>query len=290
MTNADDQCVIGVIGGSGTYKIPGVQVKNEHNLDTPFGSPSDVISECSLEDRSFFFLPRHGKKHCLTPSEVPYRANIHAMRQLGVTHLLAVSAVGIMSEAIKPGDLVIPDQLFDHTKGIRSSTFFGEGVVGHISFADPFCLDFAKHINTVASECQLDTHFGGTYVCIEGPRFSSRTESNYFRKVLNPSIIGMTACPEASLAREAQLSYALLGLATDYDCWHEEEEDVSVELVLKALKQASAKSQTIIKHLISSMPKQLPKPYADTYKKFIMNQADMIPKQSKDNLVDLYNW
>jgi 5'-methylthioadenosine phosphorylase len=252
--NPPKKSVLGVIGGSGVYQIAGVQFKKEHVLNTPFGKPSDHIFEADIEERSVYFLPRHGRGHVLTPSEVNYRANIYAMKSLGVTHLLAVSAVGIMQESIKPGDMVIPDQLFDRTRGQRSSSFFGEGLVGHVMFADPFC-DEMRQIVLKASDAEgATTHNGGTYVCMEGPQFSTRAESHFYRKTLAPSVIGMTAIPEAKLAREAELSYGMLALATDYDCWHETEDDVSVDAVIAVVRANATLANNIIIRVAKNLP------------------------------------
>ncbi|MES2745915.1 MAG: S-methyl-5'-thioadenosine phosphorylase, partial [Bdellovibrionota bacterium] len=214
---------LGIIGGSGIYQMPGVEFVAEHAIKTPFGEPSDKIIEGKLHGRTVYFLPRHGKGHRFTPSEVNYRANIYALKSLGVTHVLAVSAVGIMKEHIRPGDMVIPDQIFDRTKGKRAETFFGEGIVGHFEFADPFDLDMCKWIEKAAKSVTDRVHFGGSYVCMEGPAFSTRAESRHYRETLRPAVIGMTAIPEAKLAREAEMCYGMLALATDYDCWHEGE-------------------------------------------------------------------
>ena len=192
---------LGIIGGSGIYQIPGVELVKEHTISTPFGEPSDKVIEGKLHGRTVYFLPRHGKGHRFTPSEVNYRANIYALKSLGVTHVLAVSAVGIMKEHIKPGDLVVPDQIFDRTKGKRADTFFGEGIVGHFELADPFDAEFSRWIEKAARSVTDRVHFGGAYVCMEGPAFSTRAESRHYRETLRPAVIGMTAIPEAKLAR-----------------------------------------------------------------------------------------
>jgi 5'-methylthioadenosine phosphorylase len=247
--------VLGVVGGSGVYKMDGVEFTREHRLSTPFGQPSDVVMEASIAGRPVYFLPRHGRGHRYTPSEVNYRANIFALKQLGVSHVMAVSACGIMKDSIKPGDMVVPDQLFDRTRGHRSATFFGEGIVGHVMFADPFCQEMRHLIVDAARHEKAQVHDGGTYVCIEGPAFSTRAESHYYRNSLAPAVIGMTGVPEAKLAREAELSYGMLALATDYDCWHETEEDVSVEAVLAVVKANAKLANDIIKRVASRLPK-----------------------------------
>jgi 5'-methylthioadenosine phosphorylase len=226
--------------------MDGVKIVKEHKASTPFGQPSDIVMELDISGKQVFFLSRHGRGHRLLPSEVPYRANIHALKQLGVTNLLSVSAVGIMQEQINPGDLIVPDQIYDRTKGIRESTFYGEGCAGHVTFADPFCSAFSKVISESATACGATVHNGGTYVCIEGPQFSTRAESKSYRNGQSPVVIGMTAIPEAKLAREAELCYSMLALATDYDCWHETEADVSVAAVLAVLKANSALANRVI--------------------------------------------
>jgi 5'-methylthioadenosine phosphorylase len=245
---------LGVIGGSGVYQMEGVDVVGEHDVETPFGAPSDRLVETRIDGRTVFFLPRHGRGHRLLPSEVPYRANVHAMKAAGVTHLLAVSAVGIMKEHIRPGDMVVPDQIFDRTKDIRPSTFFGDGVAGHVSLADPFCAQLRQPLIDAATACGATVHEGGTYVCMEGPQFSTRAESRFYRSAVDASVIGMTAIPEAKLAREAELCYALLAMGTDYDCWHETEEDVSVEAVIAILKANADMGNRVVQEVSRRLP------------------------------------
>jgi len=234
--------------------MEGVEKVREHSLGTPFGRPSDLVVEARISGRQVFFLPRHGRGHRLLPSEVNYRGNIHALKQLGVTHVLAVSAVGIMKEHIRPGDMVIPDQIFDRTKGIRPATFFGEGIAGHVGFADPFCEELRQVVAQAAAARGAVVHQGGIYVCMEGPQFSTRAESHFYRREVDASVIGMTALPEAKLAREAEICYALLAMGTDYDCWHETEEDVSVEAVLGILKANAALANAIVAEVARLLP------------------------------------
>ncbi len=241
-----NQPVIGVIGGSGLYEIEGLTDVKKITVDTPFGSPSDVYVTGRLDGARMVFLPRHGRGHRLLPSEVNYRANIYGMKTLGVEQIISVSAVGSMREDIEPGHIVIPDQFFDRTKGLRGSTFFGNGVVGHVQFADPVCNDLANLLFSAAQEIGATVHKGGTYVCIEGPNFSTRAESNIFRK-WGVDIIGMTNIPEARLAREAEICYGTVALATDYDCWHDGHDDVSVEAVIQIIQQNVATARNIIK-------------------------------------------
>jgi 5'-methylthioadenosine phosphorylase len=238
--------VIGVIGGSGLYEIEELTDIREEKIDTPFGMPSDVFITGVLEGVQMVFLPRHGRGHRLLPSEVPYRANIHAMKQLGVERIISVSAVGSMREDIVPGHIVIPDQFFDRTQGRRASTFFGEGLVGHIQFADPVCDELSEVLYRAAVEVGATVHRGGTYLCIEGPNFSTRAESNIYR-TWGVDVIGMTNLPEARLAREAEICYGTLALATDYDCWHQDHDDVSVEAVIAIIGQNVAMARSIIR-------------------------------------------
>ncbi len=254
MAEESTSIVMGVIGGSGVYQMEGAEVVREHSLGTPFGRPSDVVIEAKVSGRQVFFLPRHGRGHRLLPSEVNYRANIHALKQLGVTHVLAVSAVGIMKEHIKPGDMVVPDQLFDRTRGGRASTFFGEGIAGHVGFADPFCEELRQVVAQAARAKGATVHEGGVYICMEGPQFSTRAESHFYRREVDAAVIGMTALPEAKLAREAELCYALLAMGTDYDCWHETEEDVSVEAVLGILKANAALANAAVAEVARLLP------------------------------------
>jgi len=222
---------IGIIGGSGLYSIEGVEIEEVVEVETPFGSPSGPVTLGRLGDTGVAFLPRHGIGHHLMPSEVPYAANIHALKARGVRTVIAVSAVGSMREDVEPRHFVVPDQIFDRTKGIRRHTFFGDGVVGHIGFADPFCAGVREVLVDASREAGATTHDGGTYVCIEGPQFSTRAESRIYRG-MGVDVIGMTAVPEAKLAREAGICYATLAMVTDYDVWHTSEAVVTVEMVM----------------------------------------------------------
>jgi 5'-methylthioadenosine phosphorylase len=287
-TQPAKQVVLGVIGGSGVYKMDGVEYTKEHHLSTPFGAPSDALLEAKIGDRPVFFLPRHGRGHRYTPTEVNYRANIHALKQLGVTHVLAVSAVGIMKESIKPGDMVVPDQLFDRTRGLRENTFFGEGIVGHVMFGDPFCAEMRSIILNAAKQEKATVHDGGTYVCMEGPAFSTRAESQFYRKTLSPAVIGMTAIPEAKLAREAEMCYGMLALATDYDCWHETEEDVSVEAVIAVVKANSVLANNIIKRVTALMPKTSSSELLYAAKHAVMTDRSKIPENTRQKVQVLW--
>lgn len=279
---------LAVIGGSGLYQLKGARLLQEHQVSTPFGSMSDVVREIEIEGRSVFFLARHGQGHRFLPSEVPYQANIFGLKKLGATHVLAVSAVGIMQEYISPGDMVVPDQIFDRTKGTRPSTFFGDGVVGHVSFADPFCEELRHQIVSAAQVSGAKVHEGGTYVCMEGPAFSTRAESEFYRKTLNPSVIGMTALPEAKLAREAELCYGMLALATDYDCWHATEEDVTVEAVMAVLRQNTDLAHQIVIQLSRSLPRLTKCQELRAAQNAIMTDRKLIPEATKKRLELLY--
>jgi 5'-methylthioadenosine phosphorylase len=239
---------IAVIGGSGLYHMQGLEAVREVDLSTPFGRPSDVIVVGEIAGTPVAFIPRHGRGHVHTPTEVPYRANIHALKQLGVERIISVSACGSLREDMKPGDIVVPDQVFDFTKH-RQQSFFGDGLVAHISSADPFCSALSTML--VESMHDLDTHVheGGAFITIEGPRFSTKAESRVFRS-WNMDIIGMTASPEVFLAREAGICYATMAHVTDYDVWHESEEAVTVEMVIRQLNANTELAQETIRRLV----------------------------------------
>ncbi len=228
--------VLGVIGGSGTYRFPELEDVTERVVETPYGAPSSPLLSGRIGEQEVHFLTRHGTGHRLNPSEVPYRANIWALKAAGVTRLVAVSAVGSLVEEVVPGHLIVPAQIIDRTKGIRASTFFEGGVVAHVAFGDPYCPDLRARVVTAATVAGATVHSGGTLVCMEGPAFSTRAESNLYR-AWGGTLVGMTAVPEAKLAREAGICYATLALATDYDCWHESEDAVTVEAVLEVMKR-----------------------------------------------------
>jgi 5'-methylthioadenosine phosphorylase len=244
---------IGVIGGSGLYRMEGMTDVEEVMVETPFGDPSDVITVGKVEGVSMAFLPRHGRGHRLSPTEIPVRANIWALKSLGVEWVISVSAVGSLREHIAPRDLIIPDQLFDRTKS-RVNSFFEGGIVVHVTFADPFCSTLSKLLLEAAHGLgDVKVHEGGTYVCMEGPLFSTRAESNVYRS-WGMDLIGMTALPEAKLAREAELCYATIACATDYDSWHESEESVTVEMVIGNLSANVANAQRILRSVAKKIP------------------------------------
>ncbi len=242
---------IGVIGGSGLYAMEGLTIVEERRLDTPFGEPSDAYIIGLLEGTRVAFLPRHGRGHRLLPTELNYRANLFGMKMLGVEHILSVSAVGSMKIAYKPTDIVVPDQFFDRTRH-RPDTFFGDGLVAHVSMAHPVCGRLADLLGTAAAQAGATVHQGGTYLCMEGPQFSTRAESLIYRQ-WGVDVIGMTNLQEAKLAREAEMCYATLAMVTDYDCWHEEEEAVSVEAVIAVLKQNASTAQEVLRRAVQAL-------------------------------------
>ncbi len=239
------EAMIGVIGGSGLYAMAGLSEVDEVRLTTPYGDPSDAFVIGSLSGRRVAFLPRHGRGHRLNPSEVPARANVHAFKQLGVQYLISVSAVGSLREDYAPGHVVVPDQIFDRTRGLRPTTFFEGGVVAHVGFERPFCPLLAERLSAAAVAAGATTHQGGTLVVMEGPAFSTRAESEENRR-RGHSLIGMTALPEAKLAREAEIAYATLAMVTDYDVWHPDHDAVTVETVVAVLQANALLAQRIV--------------------------------------------
>ena len=274
--------VLGVIGGSGLYAIEGLTAGEEVRVDTPFGAPSDAVVRGRLGDTTLLFLPRHGRGHRVAPHEINYRANVCALKRLGATHLVSLSAVGSMREAIAPGDFVVVDQLIDLTKR-RPSTFFEDGIVGHVSVADPVCEHLSAELSAAAKRAGARVHTGGTYVCIEGPQFSTRAESLLYRS-WGVSVIGMTALPEAKLAREAALPYALLALATDYDCWHESEEDVTVEGVLAVMSRNVVGARRTVAELARALPDPAASKAASALASAVMTAPDAVSPAARARL------
>ncbi|MFI5303152.1 MAG: S-methyl-5'-thioadenosine phosphorylase [Nitrospiria bacterium] len=273
---------IGVIGGSGLYEMEGLTKVKNIKLKTPFGLPSGPFVTGTLEGRRICFLSRHGSGHKLLPSEINYRANIFGMKMLGVERIISVSAVGSMRENIEPGHLVIPDQFFDHTRQ-RKSTFFGDGIVAHVSFAHPICEDLSSQLFQAGKEIGAQIHKGGVYLCMEGPQFSSKAESLMYRK-WGVDVIGMTNVTEAKLSREAEICYSTIALATDYDCWHEEEAHVSVESVIKILSQNVALSKKLIKQAVPNMGAVKKCSCGSALKDTIITSKKAIPAQTKKKL------
>ncbi|MEK6776789.1 MAG: S-methyl-5'-thioadenosine phosphorylase [bacterium] len=273
---------IGVIGGSGLYDIQGIEGLREVAVSTPFGDPSDLFLVGKLNGIGIAFLPRHGRGHRILPSEINYRANICAMKKLGVRRIISVSAVGSMREDIAPGDIVIPDQFYDHTKN-RISTFFGDGIVGHVAMADPVCGELSGLLFDSGKRSGAKVHSGKTYLCIEGPQFSTRAESNIFR-TWGVDVIGMTNVTEAKLARESGLCYATLALSTDYDCWHTEEDDVSADAVLTTLRNNVAKAKEIIRLSLSEKILKTNCRCRDAVKSAILTDPAHFPHETRKRL------
>jgi 5'-methylthioadenosine phosphorylase len=271
---------IGIIGGSGLYMMPGMKVLEERQVTTPFGDPPDALVIGELEGRCVVFLPRHGTGHRHSPSTINYRANIYALKSLGVECIIAVSAVGSLREDIHPGHLVIVDQFIDRTRG-RPSTFFDLDVVAHISFADPICPHTAQVLNAACKEADVPSHFRGTYVCMEGPAFSTRAESNWYR-AMGASVIGMTNLQEAKLAREAEICLATLALSTDYDCW-KEDEVVDVAKVMATMKQNIENAQKVIRLAVPKLT-QRPCQCGSALKGAIMTDPKAIPAAARERL------
>ncbi len=276
------QAKIGIIGGTGLYDIEGMTDIEEINLDTPFGKPSDSIVVGKLGGVGIAFLPRHGKGHRILPTEIPVRANIYALKSLGVEQIIAVCSAGSFKKEIKPGDLVIPDQLIDRVRN-RVNTFFGDGVVAHVSFAEPFCPVLSQIVCQAAQEVGVDVHKGGTYVTMEGPAFSTRAESRLYRS-WGADIIGMTALPEARLAREAEICYAVVGCVTDYDSWWEGSEPVTVDVILNILHKNVDAARKIIKLAASRIPGKRECGCVTALRGAIVTAPQFIPAEQKKKL------
>ncbi len=274
------QAKIGVIGGTGLYDIEGLTDIEEVNIDTPFGKPSDTIIIGRLEGVGIAFLPRHGRGHRISPTEVPSRANIYALKSLGVEHIISVNSVGSFKKELKPGDLVIPDQLIDRTRR-RVSTFFGEGIVAHIPFAEPFCPDLSQILFKAAKETGASVHPKGTYVAMEGPAFSTRAESRLYRS-WGADIIGMTMLPEAKLAREAEICYASIACVSDYDSWQEEAEPVTVDIILNIMHRSIDSAKKIIKLAVARIPQKRDCPCASALKTAIITVGEFDTGRDKE--------
>jgi 5'-methylthioadenosine phosphorylase len=277
---------IGIIGGSGLYKMEALKDIEEIQIKTPFGSPSDAVILGTLDGTRVAFLARHGRHHTLMPTELPFRANIYALKSLGVEYIISASAVGSLQAEIKPLDMVIPDQFIDRTRH-RVSTFFGEGIVGHISFGEPICMATAQILGDAVESLHLDgvtLHRGGTYVCMEGPAFSTKAESNLYRS-WGGNIIGMTNLQEAKLAREAEIAYATLALATDYDCWHPDHDSVTVEMVIQNLHKNAENAQRVIQKSVRRLSSAYPLSKAhDALKYAIITPLAQVPEATKQKL------
>jgi 5'-methylthioadenosine phosphorylase len=281
-----EQVQIGIIGGSGLYQMSEFTNTREIEIDTPFGKPSDAFIIGELNGVTVAFLPRHGRGHKLTPSELPFRANIYAMKKLGVEYILSVSAVGSLQEKYAPTDMVIPDQFFDRTRArAHESTFFGRGIVGHVTFAHPVCDELGDILEESCKTVEgLKIHRGGTYICMEGPAFSTKAESHVYRQ-WGMDIIGMTNLQEAKLAREAEIAYATLALVTDYDCWHEEHDSVSVEMVIEYLNKNVRNAQLVLKEAVKRVAeKQTPNQYRDAIRSAIFTAPEHWPAETAESL------
>ena len=278
---------IAFIGGSGLYDIDGMENRREVTVETPFGDPSDVVVVGEINGVEAAFLPRHGRGHRFSPTEIPVKANIYALKSLGVERVVSVSAVGSLKEHIKPLDLVVPDQIIDRTRR-RSDTFFGDGIVAHVGFADPFCNELRRIAFESASLEDVDCHDGGTYLVIEGPQFSTRAESAVYRS-WGANVIGMTALPEAKLAREAELCYTTLAFVTDYDVWHDTEEEVTVEMVIQNLTHNVATAQGIIRRMLAEIPDNRTCGCESALKNAVITSRESITKDAQNRLGILVN-
>ena len=276
------QAKIGIIGGSGLYDIEGMTDIEGVDISTPFGKPSDTIITGKLGGVGVAFLPRHGKGHRIMPTQLPARANIYALKKLGVEHIIAVCSAGSFKQEVEPGHLLIPDQIIDRTR-LRINTFFGDGIVAHMPFADPFCPDLSQVLYQAGKEAGATVHMGGTYVCMEGPAFSTRAESKLYRS-WGADIIGMTALPEAKLAREAEICYAVIGCVTDYDSWLERSEPVTIEAILGTMGKNIDTTRQIIKLATSRIPGKRECECATALATAIVTPPDMIPAEQKQKL------
>lgn len=282
-------CKVAIIGGSGLYEMPGIEITEEKTLTTPFGQPSTPILVGKLEGVSVAFLARHGVGHQLNPSEINYRANIYALKSLGVERIVGISACGSLREDYVPGDIVIPDQLFDFTRG-RARTYFEEGLVAHISIPDPFCADLSEIAYQAVKLTGNNVHFGGAYIAIEGPRFSTRVESNTYRS-WGMSIIGMTSSPEAFLAKEAEMCYTTLAHVTDYDVWHISEKPVSVEMVVEILHSNATVAQEAMRNIVKNLDRERMCDCEHALEAAVITNPEAIPPEARQRLgllVDKY--
>jgi len=278
-----DSIRIGIIGGSGLYQMEGLTDVEERVISTPFGEPSDALLLGTLEGERVAFVARHGRGHRIMPTEVNYRANIYALKSLGVEYVLSISACGSLREEMPPGDVVVPDQLFDFTKG-REYTFFGRGLVAHIGVADPFCADLSAVVADSVAEAGGRIHRGGSFITIEGPRFSTKKESHTYRS-WGMDIIGMTTSPEAFLAREAELCYAVMAHVTDYDVWHESEEPVTVEMIIETLQSNTELAQQAVRLIVGSLASAERECECDkTLAAALITQRDLIPEETRKRL------
>ena len=277
-----EKITLAIIGGSGLYSMPGLTDAKEFDLETPFGKPSAPVVVGSLEDRRVAFLARHGIGHHIMPTEVNYRANIYALKSLGVERVVSISACGSLREDYAPGQIVIPDQLFDNTKG-RPRTFFGEGLVAHAGVAEPFCSELSAQLDKAVTQTSATVHNGGAFITIEGPRFSTKAESNTYR-AWGMSIIGMTASPEAFLAREAEMCYAVMAHVTDYDVWHVSEAPVTVEMVIQTLNKNTQIAQEAIRYLVRALKAERACECGHALAAALITDPKVIPAETRQKL------
>jgi 5'-methylthioadenosine phosphorylase len=274
--------MIGVIGGSGIYEMGGLTGAREVRADTPFGDPSDVIVLGQLEGKRVAFLARHGRGHRILPSEINFRANVYAMKSLGVERIISVSAVGSLQEDLRPGEFLVPDQFVDRTK-LRVSTFFGEGLVAHVAFDKPTCAQVSGVIADASVHCAVKVHRRGTYVCIEGPQFSTLAEAHMHRQ-LRFEVVGMTNVTEAKLAREAEMCYGSLAMITDYDCWHPEHDSVTYSQILATLNQNAENAQRVLREAVRAMPAERSCKCGSALQHALVTDAKLVPKATKKRL------
>jgi 5'-methylthioadenosine phosphorylase len=282
-----DQAEIGIIGGSGLYSMPGLEGIREVAVATPFGNPSDAYLVGQLAGRKVAFLARHGRGHHILPHELNFRANIHGFKQLGAERILSISAVGSLKEEHRPTEFIIPDQFVDHTK-TRISTFFGNGVVGHVAFADPVCSEVAQVLGSACAQVGVRHKMRGTYICIEGPQFSTKAESHLYRS-WGMDVIGMTAVQEAKLAREAEICYAALAMVTDYDCWHPAHDSVTVEQIIAVLNENASHATAVVRHAVAALPRTRSCKCGSALRHAIMTDANRIPVETREKLGLLLN-
>ncbi|MBW2264009.1 MAG: S-methyl-5'-thioadenosine phosphorylase [Deltaproteobacteria bacterium] len=277
--------IVGVIGGTGLYEMEGMEELEKVRVETPFGDPSDAILKGRLGEVTVLFLPRHGRGHRLTPTHVPYRANVYALKVLGAEWVISVSAVGSLRQDIHPGDAIVVDQFIDRTR-LRVNTFFEDGIAGHVEFADPVCPSLAAHLIGAARKAGVKVHEKGTYCCMEGPAFSTRAESNLYRH-WGADLIGMTNLPEAKLAREAELCYATIALATDYDCWYTDHGDVTIEEIISTLKSNVVKARKIIAEAVQGLPDREGCRCASALEHAIVTDPELVPEETMKRLAPI---
>jgi|SRR5271168_373360 len=278
----EPKATIGIIGGSGLYSMGGITGAREIRVKTPFGAPSDAIVLGMLEGKRVAFLARHGRGHKILPGEINYRANVYAMKLLGVERIISVSAVGSLKEDLPPGEFLVPDQFFDRTKG-RISTFFGDGLVAHVAFAHPTCGELSNTLADASARCAVTVHRRGTYVCMEGPQFSTLAEANFHRHC-KFEVIGMTNVTEAKLAREAEICYATIAMITDYDCWHPEHESVTAAQIIATLNQNAEKAQRVLQEAVRALPAERGCKCGSALKHGLVTDLKIVPKATKKKL------